>query len=145
MQGVWEGDEAMRARLTAKEKRFIDRQRVCHVASVAKDDQPRVAPLSHTYDEARRTLYMATERAGRTATNLRAHPGSAVTFDDYSEEWARLHGVMLRTRARYRVRARAKDADEEIPSVQVDRDRLHRGASSAERHGLVGSVDAAPT
>lgn len=90
----------MRARLSAKEKRFIDRQRVCHVASVSPNRRPHAAPLSHAYDEVKRTLYVATERGGRTATNLRAHPSASVTLDDYSENWDRIHGVILQTRAR---------------------------------------------
>jgi|SRR5438105_3925911 len=89
----------MRSRLTAKEKRFMDRQRVCHVASLGTRGNPHAAPLSHAYDVATRTLYMATERGGRTATNLRAHPAAAVTFDDYSENWGRLHGVIVQARA----------------------------------------------
>jgi nitroimidazol reductase NimA-like FMN-containing flavoprotein (pyridoxamine 5'-phosphate oxidase superfamily) len=90
----------MRSRLAASEKRYLNRQRVCHVASVAADGRPHAAPLSHAYDDANRTLYIATERSGRTATNVRAHPRAAVTFDDYSENWDGLHGVILQTRAR---------------------------------------------
>jgi len=90
----------MKSRLSAKEKRFIERQRVCHIASVSSNRKPHAAPLSHAYDDAKRTLYVATERGGRTATNLRAHPSAAVTVDDYSENWDRIHGVILQTRAR---------------------------------------------
>jgi len=90
----------MRSRLSAKESRFIDRQRVCHVASISSKGRPHAAPLSHAYDARKRTLYMATERGGRTATNVRARPRAAVTFDDYSENWDRIRGVMLETRAR---------------------------------------------
>jgi nitroimidazol reductase NimA-like FMN-containing flavoprotein (pyridoxamine 5'-phosphate oxidase superfamily) len=90
----------MRSRLAASEKRYMNRQRVCHVASVAPDGRPHAAPLSHAYDEGNRTLYIATERGGRTATNLRARPRAAATFDDYSDNWNRLHGVIVQTRAR---------------------------------------------
>jgi nitroimidazol reductase NimA-like FMN-containing flavoprotein (pyridoxamine 5'-phosphate oxidase superfamily) len=118
----------MKSRLNAKERRFIDRQRVCHVASVSANRRPQAAPLSHAYDEAKRTLYIATERGGRTATNLRAHPSAAVTFDDYSENWDGLHGVMLQTRARKlergaefeRARKRLKKKFRQYRSIEID-------------------------
>lgn len=125
---VGRGSELVRSRLSAKEKRFIDRQRVCHVASVSANRKPHVAPLSHAYDDAKRTLYMATERGGRTATNLRAHPTAAVTFDDYSENWGGLHGVMLQTRARKlergaefeRARKRLMEKFRQYRSIEID-------------------------
>lgn len=94
-----EREGPVRTRLSAKEKQFIDRRRVCHVASVSGNRKPHAAPLSHAYDATKRTLYVATERGGRTATNLRAHPSAAVTFDDYSENWDQIHGVIVQTRA----------------------------------------------
>jgi len=90
----------MRSRLAANEKRYVNRQRVCHVASMATDGRPHAAPLSHAYDEGKRTLYIATERGGRTARNLRERPRAAVTFDDYSENWDKIRGIILQTRAR---------------------------------------------
>lgn len=118
----------MRTRLTAKEKRFIYRQRVCHVASVSANRKPHAAPLSHAYDEAKRTFYIATERGGRTATNLRAHPSAAVTLDDYSENWDGLHGVILQTRARKlergaefeRARKRLTEKFRQYRSIEID-------------------------
>ena len=67
---------------------------------MATDGRPHAAPLSHAYDEGKRTLYIATERGGRTARNLRERPRAAVTFDDYSENWAKIRGIILQTRAR---------------------------------------------
>jgi nitroimidazol reductase NimA-like FMN-containing flavoprotein (pyridoxamine 5'-phosphate oxidase superfamily) len=89
----------MRSRLAANEKRYMNRQRVCHVASIAADGRPHAAPLSHAFDDGRRTLYIATERGGRTARNLRERPRATVTLDDYSDDWNHLHGVILQARA----------------------------------------------
>ena len=90
----------MRTKITAAEKRYIDRARVCHIGSQDVSGWTHVAPLSHAYDAARRTLYVATDGGGRTATNLRARPRASLACDDYSETWGRLHGVVLRSRAR---------------------------------------------
>jgi nitroimidazol reductase NimA-like FMN-containing flavoprotein (pyridoxamine 5'-phosphate oxidase superfamily) len=89
----------MRSRLAANEKHYMNRQRVCHVGSIAADGRPHAAPLSHAYDDGKRTLYIATERGGRTATNLRERPLAAVTFDEYSENWDRIRGIILQARA----------------------------------------------
>ncbi|MGZ4128883.1 MAG: pyridoxamine 5'-phosphate oxidase family protein [Actinomycetota bacterium] len=90
----------MKPNLNAKERAYVERARVCHVASIAGDGQPHTAPVSPAYDAKSRTLYVATERGGRTATNLRARPRATVAFDDYSENWGRLHGVIVKARAR---------------------------------------------
>ncbi|HLW18374.1 MAG TPA: pyridoxamine 5'-phosphate oxidase family protein [Actinomycetota bacterium] len=90
----------MRTNLNAKERAYVERARVCHVGSVGKDGFPHGAPVSAAYDGKSRTLYFATDRGGRTATNLRARPRASVALDDYSENWNGLHGIMLRARAR---------------------------------------------
>ena len=90
----------MKNNLNAKERAYVERARVCHVGSVGKDGHPHTAPVSAAYDAKVRTLYFATDRGGRTATNLRARSRASVAFDDYSENWNGLHGVMLRARAR---------------------------------------------
>jgi nitroimidazol reductase NimA-like FMN-containing flavoprotein (pyridoxamine 5'-phosphate oxidase superfamily) len=90
----------MRTSLNAKERTYLERARVCHVGSTGKDGYPHAAPVSAAYDTTSRTLYFATERGGRTATNLRARSRASVAVDDYSENWNALHGIMLRARAR---------------------------------------------
>ena len=90
----------MRTNLNAKERTYVERARVCHVGSAGADGFPHAAPVSAAYDAKARTLYFATERGGRTATNLRGRPRASVAVDDYSENWNGLHGIMLRARAR---------------------------------------------
>jgi PPOX class probable F420-dependent enzyme len=89
----------MHARLSQKEKRFLDRARVCRVGSADGRGTPHVAPLCHAFDEARRTAYIVT--SGRTARNLRRRPAAAIACDDYFESWGRLRGVVARARARF--------------------------------------------
>ena len=90
----------MRKNLNAKERAYVERARVCHVGSTGSDGRPHTAPVSHAYEARSRTAYFATDRSGRTATNLRARPRAAVAFDDYSENWGNLHGLMVEARAR---------------------------------------------
>ena len=89
----------MKKNMNAKERAYVERARICHVASIGRDGRPHTAPVSPAYDARARTLYFATDRGGRTATNLRARPRAAVAFDDYNESWTNLHGVMVRARA----------------------------------------------
>jgi nitroimidazol reductase NimA-like FMN-containing flavoprotein (pyridoxamine 5'-phosphate oxidase superfamily) len=90
----------MKTNLSAKERGFVERAGVCHVGSVGKDGFPHTAPVSPAYDTKTRTFYFATDQGGRTATNLRARSRASVAFDDYSDNWNALHGVLLRARAR---------------------------------------------
>src|SRR2546428_13815766 len=88
----------MHARLSQREKRYLDRARICRVASADRNGTPHVAPLCHAFDVARRTAYVAT--SGRTARNLRHRPTATLECDDYFENWSRLRGVVARARAR---------------------------------------------
>ena len=88
----------MHTRLSQKEKRYLDRARVCRVASADGRGTPHVAPLCHAFDAARRIAYIATE--GRTARNLRKRPSASLACDDYFEKWSRLRGLVAHVRAR---------------------------------------------
>jgi len=88
----------MHTRLSQKEKRYLDRARVCRVATADGRGTPHVAPLCHAFDAARRTAYIATE--GRTARNLRKRPFATLECDDYFENWSRLRGLVAQVRAR---------------------------------------------
>jgi PPOX class probable F420-dependent enzyme len=87
----------MHVRLSQKEKRYLDRARVCRVGSADSRGTPHVAPLCHAFDAARRTAYVAT--SGRTARNLRRRPTATLACDEYFEDWSRLRGVVARARA----------------------------------------------
>lgn len=88
----------MHARLSQKEKRYLDRARVCRVGSADRHGRPHVAPLCHAFDTRSRTAYVAT--SGRTARNLRGRPTATLECDDYFENWSRLRGVVAEARAR---------------------------------------------
>jgi nitroimidazol reductase NimA-like FMN-containing flavoprotein (pyridoxamine 5'-phosphate oxidase superfamily) len=86
------------ARLSKAEKRYLDRARVCRVASWDGRGTPHVAPLCHAFDGARRTAYVYT--TGRTARNLSRRRRAALECDDYFENWSRIRGLVAHTRAR---------------------------------------------
>jgi len=88
----------MHARLSQKERRYLDRARICRVASADKRGTPHVAPLCHAFDAASRTAYVAT--SGRTARNLTKRPTATLACDDYFENWGRLRGLVAHVRAR---------------------------------------------
>jgi len=89
----------MHARLSQKERRYIDRARVTRVASADGRGTPHVAPLCHAFDAPRRTAYVAT--GGKSARNLRKRPSATLACDEYFESWGRLRGVVARARARF--------------------------------------------
>ena len=43
---------------------------------------------------------MATEAGGRTARNVKRRPKTTVVCDEYFEDWGKLRGLALETRAR---------------------------------------------
>lgn len=87
----------MKKTLTRSERRFVERARVCRIGSAERDGRPHVAPLCHAVDG--RTVYVATDGDGRTARNLRRRPRATIAFDDYSEDWNRIRGVVVQVRA----------------------------------------------
>ena len=88
----------MRKTLSPSERRLVERARVCRVGSVSPDGRAHVAPLCHAVNG--RVLYVATERESLTARNLRKRPRATVLCDEYSEDWNKIRGVLLHTRAR---------------------------------------------
>ena len=89
----------MRSRMSAKEKRFLERARVCRVGSTDRRGVIHTAPLCHAFDRSTRTAYVAT--SGVTAQNLRARRRAAIVCDDYFEDWDRIRGVVAHARAKF--------------------------------------------
>ena len=97
----------MKTRLSAKEKTYLARARVCRVGSVDRAGAPHAAPVCHAFDPERRMVYVATD--GRTADNLRIRHRAAIECDDYFEDWDRLRGLVAHVRAK--VVARGPELD----------------------------------
>lgn len=83
----------MPGRLSGKVLAFIRSQRVARLATVGPGRRPHNVPVCVVFVNGR--LYFASEKDARKVRNLRSHPLVALTFDQYSENWKRLAGVML--------------------------------------------------
>jgi nitroimidazol reductase NimA-like FMN-containing flavoprotein (pyridoxamine 5'-phosphate oxidase superfamily) len=80
-------------RLSGKVLAFIRSQRVARVATVGRDGTPHNVPVCVVFVSGR--LYFASEKQARKVRNIRAHRTVALSFDEYSENWKGLAGVMV--------------------------------------------------
>jgi len=85
-------------KLTAAEKSFIQTMRVMRVATVDAEGMPHSVPVCPLVDRDR--IYFGTERNASKVRNIKANPNMAVVFDEYTEAWDYLRGVMIRGPAR---------------------------------------------
>ncbi len=85
-------------RLKKAERDFIMFQRVCRVATVGKNGRPHNVPICPILDRDR--IYFATAADGIKVQNIRANPQVALVFDEYTEAWQGLKGVLVRGTAR---------------------------------------------
>lgn len=92
------------ARAGARERAFIDRQRVGHLATVDARGAPSVVPVCYAYDGE----YFYTpidekpkqrDRLLRRVRNVEATGRAALIIDRYDEDWSRLGWVHARGRA----------------------------------------------
>jgi len=85
-------------KLTAKEKDFIRSLRVARVATVASDGVPHSVPVCPLFE--RNKIYFGTERTARKVHNIEGNPNVAIVFDEYTESWEYLRGLMIQGNAR---------------------------------------------
>lgn len=125
-------------------RRFLEQQRLGHLATAGLDGAPHVVPVCYALDDA--ALYVVADakpkrrpaRALRRLVNLRENPRAALVVDVWDEDWTRLAWVMVRgtaaivddaashaaalalLRARYpQYRAMALDDPREHPIVRI--------------------------
>jgi nitroimidazol reductase NimA-like FMN-containing flavoprotein (pyridoxamine 5'-phosphate oxidase superfamily) len=94
LQGISGGD----MKLTVAEKKFITSMRVMRVATVDSDGVPHNVPVCPVVDKDR--IYFATERKARKIRNIKTNPSVTCVFDEYTEVWEYLRGVMIQGEAR---------------------------------------------
>ncbi len=85
-------------RLKKAEREFIVYQRVCRVATVGRDGAPHNVPVCPLLDGEH--VVFASEAAAVKVRNIRATPQLALVFDEYTEAWAHLRGILIRGTAR---------------------------------------------
>ena len=80
------------------EKDFVEAARVARLATADAKGIPHNVPICPLLDGGR--LYFATEAKAKKVRNIRANPNVALIFDDYTEAWDHLRGVLIQGRAR---------------------------------------------
>lgn len=77
-------------------REFVRAARVCRIATVRLNGEPHLIPVCPVFD-GDATVYVDIGRHYTTAEG--AHGNVAVLIDDYSDDWSKLKGVLLRCRA----------------------------------------------
>jgi nitroimidazol reductase NimA-like FMN-containing flavoprotein (pyridoxamine 5'-phosphate oxidase superfamily) len=77
---------------------FVDAARVARLATVDKRGIPHSVPICPLLAGGK--LYFGTEAGAKKVRNLKAHPEVALVFDEYTEDWEHLRGVMIEGQAR---------------------------------------------
>jgi nitroimidazol reductase NimA-like FMN-containing flavoprotein (pyridoxamine 5'-phosphate oxidase superfamily) len=85
-------------RISKRLWRFIERERVCRVATVTAEGIPHLVPVCHVV--VGDAICFGSGNDAQKVLNLRANDQIAITIDLYAEDWPQLKGVMVRGRAR---------------------------------------------
>lgn len=83
---------------TKPEREFLETARVARLATVGPGGMPHNVPICPLLSGNR--FYIGTERATAKVRHILAHPKVALVFDDYSEDWNHLRGVLIEGEAR---------------------------------------------
>ena len=81
-------------RLKKAEREFVAFQRVCRVATVSRKGVPHNVPVCPILEGDR--IYFASETSAVKVRNIRATGHVALAFDEYTEAWSGLKGVLIR-------------------------------------------------
>lgn len=116
-------------KITTKEKDFVQSLRVARVATVASDGVPHNVPVCPVFEKNK--IYFGTERGARKVRNIQGNPSVTIVFDEYSEAWDYLRGVMLQGKARIVNRK----------EFRVLRNKIYAKYSQYERSAPIGERD----
>jgi nitroimidazol reductase NimA-like FMN-containing flavoprotein (pyridoxamine 5'-phosphate oxidase superfamily) len=83
---------------TRAEQEFVETARVARLATVAPSGMPHVVPVCPLFENGR--LFVATDRDTSKVRHVLAHPQVVLVFDDYTEDWNHLRGVLVEGEAR---------------------------------------------
>jgi nitroimidazol reductase NimA-like FMN-containing flavoprotein (pyridoxamine 5'-phosphate oxidase superfamily) len=122
-------------KLTTKEKGFVESLRVARVATVASDGVPHNVPVCPLFQNNR--IYFGTERSARKVRNIEANPTVTVVFDEYTEAWNYLRGIMLQGNARI---VTAKEFREFRKKIYAKYSQYERSAPLGDRDSVIVEV-----
>ncbi len=80
-------------RLKKVQREFVTYQRVCRVATVSRDGRPHNVPVCPILEGDR--IYFASAADGVKVQNLRATGQVALVYDEYTEAWPGLKGILI--------------------------------------------------
>ena len=122
-------------RLTAKEKDFVQCMRVARVATVASNGVAHNVPVCPLFEDNK--IYFGSERSARKVRNIEGNPSVTIVFDEYSEAWNYLRGVMLQGTARV---VKAKEFRELRKKFYAKYSQYERNAPLGERDSAIVEV-----
>lgn len=85
--------------LSAREKQFLNRQKVCRIATADAANTPHNVPVCHVVVGSQ--IYFATDPGTKKLHNLEKNPTAALEADEYSDNWSELCGLMVIGTARF--------------------------------------------
>jgi len=80
-------------RLKKAEREFLMFQRVCRLATVGKNGRPHNVPVCPVLDRDR--IYFGSAADAVKVQNIKGNPHVALVYDEYTEAWAGLKGVLV--------------------------------------------------
>jgi nitroimidazol reductase NimA-like FMN-containing flavoprotein (pyridoxamine 5'-phosphate oxidase superfamily) len=80
-------------RLKKVEREFVAYQRVCRVATVSRRGRPHNVPVCPILEGER--IYFASAADGVKVRNVQATGQVALAFDEYTEVWSGLKGILI--------------------------------------------------
>jgi PPOX class probable F420-dependent enzyme len=82
-----------RPELTEEEAAFVRWARVARMATAGADGRLHNVPISPVLVDGR--ILIATDTKSKKVRNLESDPRTSLVFDEYSETWDLLHGVVI--------------------------------------------------
>jgi nitroimidazol reductase NimA-like FMN-containing flavoprotein (pyridoxamine 5'-phosphate oxidase superfamily) len=122
-------------KLTAKEKAFVECVRVARLATVSSDGVPHNVPVCPVFE--RNKIYFGTERRAKKVRNIESNPSVTAVFDEYSEAWDYLRGVMFQGKARI---VNAREFREFRKKIYAKYAQYERSAPLEERDSVIVEV-----
>jgi len=122
-------------KLSSKEKDFVESLRVARVATVASDGVPHNVPVCPLFEKNK--IYFGTERSARKVRNIESNPSVTVVFDEYTEAWSYLRGIMFQGKAHI---VNAKEFRELRKKIYSKYSQYERSASLGERDSAIVEV-----
>jgi nitroimidazol reductase NimA-like FMN-containing flavoprotein (pyridoxamine 5'-phosphate oxidase superfamily) len=122
-------------KLTAKEKDFVQCLRVARVATVSPDGVPHNVPVCPIFEKNK--IYFGTERGARKVRNIEANPNVTIVFDEYTDAWEYLRGVMFQGKARI---VNAKEFRELRKKIYDKYSQYQRAAPLGDRDSVIVEV-----